>query len=220
MAENTPVFMSQSQFADAVGVSKMAITKAIDAGKIAAALKPRGRRYQLHYRVGRWEYLGEGEPPTDAELAEIAAPWPEESAAGIGAKKSQKTGPSIPPAVGGRDSGRSNIATGAYSTARAMQAQYAARITKIKYEEMVGNLIPADAVRVERFKQGRVVRDAIMNIPNRIGDALASALGITVDSNQVSIIMETELRNVLQEIANANNSTTKPTDTPEASAMP
>ena len=85
-----------------------------------------------------------------------------------------------------------------------VKEQYVARIKKMEYETMTGQLIPAELVQVERFKQGRMVRDAVLNIPNRIASALAAALGVTVDAHKVAVTMDAELRNILQEIANGN----------------
>ena len=84
-----------------------------------------------------------------------------------------------------------------YQQARTISAMYEARLKKIDYETKAGKLVKADKVKSELFKVARVVRDKILNIPNRISDELA----ITTDPHEIHLKLTRELTDALQELA-------------------
>jgi hypothetical protein len=49
------------------------------------------------------------------------------------------------------------------------------------------------------FKKGRVIRDALLNLPDRISSLLATI----DDASQIHEILTQELRTVLEELSNA-----------------
>lgn len=61
-----------------------------------------------------------------------------------------------------------------YAASRAIREAYQARLAKIIYEEKIGKLVPSEQVRLEAFELARTVRDAVLNIPNRISSEIAS----------------------------------------------
>lgn len=62
-----------------------------------------------------------------------------------------------------------------------------------------GELVPIDEVRSTFYAKGRIVRDGILNIPDRISSLLATI----DDASQIHEILTQELRTVLEELSNA-----------------
>ena len=103
-----------------------------------------------------------------------------------------------------------------YQKARAVREHYQARLSKIEYEERIKKLIPADEVKVAAFNLLRMIRDRMLNVPDRVvGAVLAevqavlSAAGCNPEScpgfdmAKVHEILATEIRSVLEETADA-----------------
>lgn len=208
-------YITPRQYAIRRGVSHTAIGKAIADGRISQAVKPKGKRSVLHVRVADYEFAGEGKPPTKAELAEIAKPWPlpakkktKRKTKKKKAKAKKKPADDRPPGEpASTEPEQPGNAQPTLAQARAFRETYRARLERLKYEEQVGQRIPTDAVRLERFAQGRVVRDAVLNLPNQIAPALAAKLGKDIDPHVVAVVMESELRDILTDVANANAGT-------------
>ena len=87
-----------------------------------------------------------------------------------------------------------------YSKARAVREHCQARLAKIEYEERVGSLVSKDEVQVAAFNTHRVIRDAMLNIPDRI----AAMLAAETDEAKCYEILATEIRKALNEFADAN----------------
>lgn len=85
-----------------------------------------------------------------------------------------------------------------------VEAVYKARLVKLEYEEKSGALIAAKVVEQERFRAGRIIRDAMLNLPTRTAHALAAELGAEVDPLVVSKVMEKEIRDLLTEVVEHN----------------
>lgn len=87
-----------------------------------------------------------------------------------------------------------------YLQSRAIREAYAARLAKLEFEEKSAKLISVDRVKVEAFKIARTVRDAVLNIPDRIANELASYGG---DPVKIHERMTQELILALEELVNA-----------------
>ena len=87
-----------------------------------------------------------------------------------------------------------------YAQSRAIREAYAARLAKIEYEERTQKLVAVDSVKVEAFKVGRTIRDAILNIPDRISNELA---GYGDDPAKIHERLTQELILALEELVNA-----------------
>ena len=61
-----------------------------------------------------------------------------------------------------------------FVTARTMREAFRAKLAKLDYEERAGQLTNAAAVRDDAFRAGRIVRDALLGIPDRLSDILAA----------------------------------------------
>lgn len=99
--------------------------------------------------------------------------------------------------AGGSQQGGGKLVGGIdYVTARALNEQYKAAVKKLEYEERTGKLISADKVRETAFDVARRVRDAMLNIPDRV-----SAL-IAAESNEIKVreLLTKEIRQSLMEL--------------------
>ena len=65
-------------------------------------------------------------------------------------------------------------ATGSFADAQAEKERYKAKLAKLEYEEKIGKLVDRENVEREAFRVARVVRDAMLSIPDRLA-ALVTA---------------------------------------------
>jgi hypothetical protein len=77
---------------------------------------------------------------------------------------------------------------------RAITEAYRARMAKIEYEEKIGSLVEAAKVKEKAFQLGRVLRDSLIGIPDRISGELA---GLS-DSYRIHEIITAEIRNAIE----------------------
>lgn len=140
-------YISLRSFADIVGVSNTAISKAINSGRLIRSVKfgPNGEKLGIDPIAGQEEW--ELSNPTRASK-----------------KTAAENGPDKPLPSG----------LPSYAQARAVRESYQARIAKIIYEEKIGKLVDASDVKLKAFDTARTVRDFILNIPNRISSELAA----------------------------------------------
>tara|TARA_E500000081_G_scaffold143114_1_gene162571 strand:+ start:292 stop:804 length:513 start_codon:yes stop_codon:yes gene_type:complete len=80
---------------------------------------------------------------------------------------------------------------------RAKREHYLAELAKLQVEEQKGLLVPADEVKKKAYGMGRIVRDALMTLADRICHEVAAE----ADPITVREILEREHRNVLKELA-------------------
>jgi hypothetical protein len=99
--------------------------------------------------------------------------------------------------VGPRERDASAVGVPSYSQSRAIKEAYQARISKLQFEEMTGKLVSSDAVKVEAFRRARMTRDQILSVPDRVAPVIAAES----DERKVREILDTELRNALEVLA-------------------
>lgn len=75
--------------------------------------------------------------------------------------------------------------------------EFRAKLVELEYEERVGTLVRKDDVEKEQFRIGRLVRDAVLNVPAR----LAGILAAETDQRKVHDLLEKELRQALEALA-------------------
>ncbi len=61
-----------------------------------------------------------------------------------------------------------------FVTARTMREAFKAKMAKLEYEEKSGTLTDAAKVKQDAFKAGRIIRDELLAIPDRMSDVLAA----------------------------------------------
>lgn len=164
--------ISVRKFAQLVGVSHVAILRAVRAGRLVESVEfgPDGGVKGIDPDKGREEWAMNSPTPVSKSVA--AKNQPGQALPGAGAMPS-------------------------YAQARAVRENYQARIAKLIYEEKIGKLIEADGVKVKAFETARIVRDFVLNIPNRISAELASE----TDPIRVHTLLTKELTSALDELS-------------------
>ena len=71
-----------------------------------------------------------------------------------------------------------------------------ARLLEIKARVEAGKYVDADEIKVAAFNRARVVRDSLLNIPDR----LAGILAAEGDAQKVHAMLATEIRQALEEL--------------------
>lgn len=102
--------------------------------------------------------------------------------------------PTTPPPVGASEGGGPN-----YAQSRAIKEAYHARLAKLSYEEKSGALVRTDNVKIAWFNILRVMRDRLLNMPDR----MAPLLSAETEPKQVRELLDAELRLVLDDAADA-----------------
>jgi hypothetical protein len=106
------------------------------------------------------------------------------------------------------------VAGPSFAQSRAVREAYEARLAKLTWEERIKKLINADEVRVSAYNFSRMIRDRILNVPDRVVGAVlaevrAALTGAGVGQPQIEGlnmakvhgIMLAEMRNILEEFS-------------------
>ncbi|MBA3009724.1 MAG: hypothetical protein KKF12_12250 [Proteobacteria bacterium] len=167
------------EFAKEMGFSPQYIRKLVESGKIEkTATKPNGKRFLIDPVLAKKQmknnvsYVGRHAKPQE----EQTGPTPAETIAVV-----EKAG----------------LQMVSLSKAQTRRANYEAALKKLELEEKTGELVSAEKVDLDFFNIARLVRDAILNIPSRIGAELASI----TDVHLVNERLTTELNAALEELA-------------------
>jgi hypothetical protein len=88
-----------------------------------------------------------------------------------------------------------------YFRARAIRESYLARLAKIEFEERIAKVVDRDEVQVAAFTRGRVVRDNMLNIADRV----AATLAAESDVDRVHRILSDEIRMAVDVLAGPNS---------------
>lgn len=84
-----------------------------------------------------------------------------------------------------------------FVTARTMREAFKAKMAKLEYEEKSGTLTDAAKVKQDAFKAGRIIRDELLAIPDRMADVLAAE----DDPRKVGELLQEELEAILNAMA-------------------
>ncbi|GHU17274.1 hypothetical protein FACS189472_03920 [Alphaproteobacteria bacterium] len=71
------------------------------------------------------------------------------------------------------------------------------KLLEAKVKSEIGELVSAEAVKNAMFAKGRIIRDGIMNIPDRVSSLLATIN----DASKIHEILSNEIREVLTELS-------------------
>lgn len=85
-----------------------------------------------------------------------------------------------------------------FNTSRALREEFNAKLAQLEYEERVGTLISADKVKQAWFNTLRVIRDRVLQIPDRVGANLAAE----TNANVIKVMLDAEFRRILDDAAN------------------
>lgn len=165
-------------------VSAEAVRKAIKSGRLAESVT----------------YDAKGWPRIDPDIADREwGSFTHPTHGGVRGKEA----PSAPPPddddepIAPRQSGN---AASTFAQSRAIKEAYLARLAKLEFEEKSGKLVNADGMKNEAFKLARIVRDSILNIPDRISAELAAQ----TDTFSVHKLLTDELRKALESLGGTN----------------
>lgn len=83
-----------------------------------------------------------------------------------------------------------------YAEARAQHERFKARLAQLELEQREGKLVEADVVKREAFRTARLVRDALLNLPDRVAGELAA------ETNQFKVHQRlvSEIRRALEDL--------------------
>lgn len=84
-----------------------------------------------------------------------------------------------------------------FVTARIMREAFRAKMAKMEYEEKAGKLTEASKVREDAYRAGRMLRDALLGIPDRQADVLAAE----TEPRKVRQLLMDELEAILSELS-------------------
>ena len=84
-----------------------------------------------------------------------------------------------------------------FVTARTMREAFKAKLAKLEYEEKSGTLTSVSQVKDDAFKAGRIIRDELLAMPDRLCDVLAAE----EDPRTIREVLFAELENVLTRIS-------------------
>ncbi len=90
--------------------------------------------------------------------------------------KSQQRVPAVPPPrlEPAPEPEQTEPRTATFQQARTLREAYMARLARLEFEEKSKQLVRTEAVKNEAFKIARVVRDNLLNIPDRVAAELAN----------------------------------------------
>lgn len=173
--------MTLAEFARVKGVSATAVKKAIDSGRLVnSIIHGIGKKPKLNpvLAAKEWEQntahnkrtIGEDIRPIKQDPAEIL----------FGPKTEEPK------------EERSQL-----NVSRGVREAYLARMAKLNYEEKIGKLVDAEEVKAQGFKIGRIIRDTMLNIPDRVAAEFA---GIT-DPAKIHIRLTKEINQCLEVLA-------------------
>ncbi len=84
-----------------------------------------------------------------------------------------------------------------FRQAQAQERAFIAKKTELEYRKMAGELVSADEVRNEVARLAASLRESILQLPSR----LATILGAESDAGKCHELLDSELRQVLQQLA-------------------
>jgi phage terminase Nu1 subunit (DNA packaging protein) len=186
MAELVPL----REFGRMIGVSGEAVRKAVDSGRI-----PREAMGEIVLKTGKTRPAIKN---VQIAISSWGANTNENHAGQRGKVRADKA---VEPEQ--REAKESPLPAGAsgFAKAKAVRETFQAKLAQLEYEEKSGKLISTEKVRIAQFTQGQLIREAVLNMPDRIAAQLAAELGREISAHVVRTVMDTELRNILIEVA-------------------
>lgn len=164
--------MTVAGYAAHRGISREAVNAGVLAGRIPAVRGGKGRSTRI-----------------DSDLADKA--WPE---VGTRGRRRKKNTGAPPPDEMIRDE-----MPDARFKARTARDVYQARLIKLEFDRQSGKLIDAAEVEKSAFMVARTVRDALLNIPDRVSHMLAAQ----TDAGAVHQTLTDELMQVCADLQKA-----------------
>lgn len=87
-----------------------------------------------------------------------------------------------------------------FARSQARKELFRAKMAELDYQERLGKLIDKEKAEEEYYRIGRLVRDALLNIPSR----LAGIVAAETDQRKVHDLLEKEIRQALEALVHGN----------------
>lgn len=88
-----------------------------------------------------------------------------------------------------------------FSEVQTRERHFKAELARLEFEERIGKLVSVEKVEAEAFRTGRQVRDAMLNIPDRVAGILAAE----TDQRNIHVILTKEIRQTLEALADGES---------------
>ena len=173
---NKKSLLTLTQYAAHRKVSKAAVSKAVKEGRITLVVDPATGKRSVDPITADKEWTANT----------VAG---QKSAAGVNGQA-----PPGEPKPDDKPKGPS------YADSRAIREAYAARMSKLEYQEKMGSLMSVEKVKQDAFRMARITRDAILAIPDRISHELAA----TTDQHTVHVTLTKALIDALDQLVRDN----------------
>lgn len=167
-----PELLSAKSYAKHRGVSLAAVLKAITEERLKESVRRRGPGYQINQELADQEWAantdsGQGAPAHAKNRAELVEPDDAEPGEPI-----------------------------SYAEARAQHERFKARLAQLELEQREAKLVEAETVKREAFRVARLVRDSLLNLPDRVAGELAA------ETNQFKVHQRlvSEIRRALEDL--------------------
>ena len=191
--------VSLRKFAELAGVSPAAIRKAIKTGRIASHRRLPNGDVEIQVKAALAEFMGSANPAKrrrgKADAATDEADIPQEEAEALPSL------PLPPENLGDVELSPEENANlnRAFLFYRTKKEKYLAALSELAAKEKSGELVLASEVHAQAFKSCRLVRDTLLNIPDRIAPEL-----VGIDTLfEMHSRLKAEIRSVLVGLAEA-----------------
>lgn len=186
-----PDYISKKQLAELLGVATVAVTRAVNAGRITAPEKM--GEYNNRYRFRKWQALEEWANNTAPAVGESKGNG-REAAVKLLAVRDQAHARAESLAAGELPDDETELD---YTTARTRHEAAKAKLAEITLAQKRGELIEVEQAAAVVMDVFRVARDAFQNIPARLSGQLASL----TDVDDVHDALDAALEQVLNDLA-------------------
>jgi phage terminase Nu1 subunit (DNA packaging protein) len=179
------VLVTFAEFALIKGCSKPAVSHAVKSGRIAGAVveKDEKRWLDRDLALELWN-----RNTLKTHNAKVSRPDPVEVKPAKTAKELQARVEQLP-----------DDAIPELNVSRERREHYQAELSKLEVDAKRGELVSAEAVKKEAFNLAKTVREALVNIPDRLANQLAAES----DPATIHMALSQELVLALERLANA-----------------
>ncbi len=177
-----------SEFSLLKGCTKAAVTYAVKSRIAAAVVEKDGKRWlDRDLALGLWNrntLRNNSAKVSQPDAVEpVAAPRPARTRAEVEKRLAQLPDDAIPE----------------LNESRARREHYQAELAKLEVDHRRSELVATDAVKKEAFNVAKTVREALINIPDRVANLLAAE----TDASAIHMALTTEITQALEGLVNA-----------------
>jgi hypothetical protein len=177
-----------------LGVSDTAVHKAIKAGRVHIASRTeKSGRPLVAWPQTQDDWLANSDAAKRSHVGSRGSPRREADPEPAMKLKTNMQPEEVQQAEGIIADGQRVSAAPSYAQSRAIREAYQARLSKLEFEEKSGRLVEIEKVKAEAFKVARMVRDGLLNLPDRISHELAHE----TDPARAHKLLSDEIRMIL-----------------------